>query len=77
MSKQINEKYNPSKIALFKLPARRRTGEPTPIDIYLHMYLGNKLTSQSQCTKFLTDSEQLNMWKICLKQQKKKNEFFK
>ena len=45
MSKQINEKYNPSKIALFKLLARRRTGEPTPIDIYLPMYVENKLTS--------------------------------
>ena len=59
MSKQISKKYNPSKVALFKLLVRRRTGEPTPIDIYLHIYVESKLTSQSQGTKFLKDSEWL------------------
>ena len=39
MSKQISKKYNPSKVALFKFLARRKTGEPTPIDIYLHKYV--------------------------------------
>ena len=72
MREQISKKYNPSKVALFKLLARR-TGEPTPIDIYLHIYVETKLMSQSQGTKFVKDSEWFSMWKICLKQQK--NEF--
>ena len=33
MNKQMSKKYNPSKVALFELLlARRRAGEPTPID---------------------------------------------
>ena len=42
VSKQIGKTHNPSKVALFKLLARRRTGEPTPIDICWHKYVENK-----------------------------------